>query len=133
MLEMGRSKWIPVRKGKEVVRVNGETQKRLVNETVVRVTRDAYGHNRKYTRKLVVELGGGDTVTIRPLGMRAPGTKVTATVYDIYRMIINRRAFTEMAQKRAEKLAKQKAAKERRNIAAADKRIRLKARENRAR
>lgn len=133
MLELGRSKWIPVREDGKVLKVNGETQKRLVTETVTRVTRHTYGHNssKRYNRKLVVSMGAGDVITIRPIGLRDPDTKVSGTVWDIYRMLMNQKAFKAMAVKRAERIAKQKAAKERRAIAAADRRIRLAAKTNR--
>lgn len=132
MLELGRNKQVPVFKDGKVVKVEGVTQKRSVTEVLTRVTRHSYGHNSRYNRKLVVQMGAGDTITIKPLGMRAPESKVTGTVWDIYRMLINRRAFTTMAAKRSERLAKQKASKERRAVAAADRRISKHAKAHRA-
>lgn len=133
MLELGRNKWVPIREDGKVLKVDGVTQKRLVTESVTRVTRHTYGHNssKRYNRKLVVSMGAGDVITIRPIGLRDPDTKVSGTVWDIYRMLMNQKAFKAMAQKRAEKIAKQKAAKESRAIAAADRRIRLAAKANR--
>jgi enterochelin esterase-like enzyme len=107
MLEIGKTKIVAVRRaGKTLMEEDGITPQTKVMESIVqRITRNEYGHNSKYSRKLIVRLHGEDTVTIRPVGLRTEALIVTANIGAIYKDLLVRKI-----QKQA--LAKARAKKE---------------------
>lgn len=124
MIEIGRTK-IVRRKSQKT----GEITEKVVPDRLMRVTRDAYGHTGK-KRRMVVILEGKDLITIKPLKTRA-GLAVSGNVWDIYYMLMRGQAQKRQLEKAREKQARMKAARERRQIADADRRIRLAARRER--
>jgi hypothetical protein len=81
-----------------------EMQEKLCEEIVQRITRDEYGHNSKYSRRLVVTLHAPDTITIKPVGFRSAALTVTVNIGEIYKTLLARRCQTEaLAKARAKK------------------------------
>lgn len=123
MIEIGKVKVVR-RKSKST----GEVTEKVTNAVVRRITRNAYGHNGR-RRKLVVTLEGNDLITIKPVKSRTEA--FSGNVWDIYYMLVRGQALKKQLEKAREKQARMKAARERRQIANADKRIRLAARKER--
>jgi hypothetical protein len=83
-----------------------QMEEKLCEEIVQRLTRDEYGHNSKYSRKLVVTLHAPDTITIKPIGFRTAALSVTANIGEVYKTLLARRHMNEaLAKARAKKEA----------------------------
>lgn len=81
-----------------------QMEEKLCEEIVQRLTRDEYGHNSKYSRKLVVTLHAPDTITIKPVGYRSAALIVTANIGEVYKTLLARKCMVEaLAKARAKK------------------------------
>lgn len=100
-----------------------ERKKRVRSGDTRRVTRDAYGHNSKYSRKLVVVLHAPDLITIKPKGMRTDALAVTVNIGDIYKTLLVRKLLAASAKKARVKSEAAKAAKETRARRAQERRF----------
>ncbi len=88
----------------------GEPLELLIEDSVSRLTEHNYGHNSKYSRKLIVTLGAPDTITIKPKGFRADALIVTANIGELYKMLLARRCAVEaLVKARAKKEANKEA------------------------
>ena len=140
MVEIGKSKIVPVRtrvKGKDgkvafhkVIGADGQPETKVINADVWRVCRDTLGgqFGRDKHRKLVVGLVGVDQIVLYPQGTRQ---EVRVNLKDIFTWALRNRALRSQLERARERKDKLKASRERRAIAAVDRRIRLKAREAR--
>jgi hypothetical protein len=138
MIEIGKTKIVPVRtriKGKDgkvafckVIGADGQPETKVINADVWRVCRDVLGgqFGRDKHRKLVVGLVGVDQIVLYPQGTRQ---EVRVNLKDIFTWALRNRALRSQLERARERKDKLKAVRERRSIAAADRRIRLKARE----
>lgn len=82
----------------------GKVVEKLCEEIVQRLTRDEYGHNSKYSRKLVVTLHAPDTITIKPVGFRTEALMVTANIGEVYKTLLARKHMNQaLAKARAKK------------------------------
>lgn len=86
----------------------GKREEKLVEDSVQRMTRDSYGHNSKYTRKLVVTLHAPDTITIKPVGFRTDALVVTANVGEVYKTLLARKHMVAALAKAREAKEKRK-------------------------
>lgn len=84
-----------------------QMEEKLCEEIIQRMTRDEYGHNSKYSRKLIVTLHAPDTMTIKPVGFRA-NMAVTVNIGEIYKTLFARRCQTEALVKARAKAEKNK-------------------------
>lgn len=63
---------------------------------IVRQTRYQYGHNKRYTRNLMVQFKATDVIEVWPSGSRR---HESIGVHDLYRIMVNRRVSSERAAK----------------------------------
>lgn len=113
MIEIGRTSLRPIRRREKgskklvpVLDAQGQPEKRIVANEVVRVTRKeldgSFGRDRH--RKLVVKLKAGDVLEMWPQGTRQ---KVTIEIAQVYRQAIHYKAQIALLEKaRARKVAK---------------------------
>lgn len=78
-------------------------------------------------RRLVVTLGAGDLIVMRPSGTRR---EITLDAADVYHYAIRCRANLVRLEKARETKAKKAAQRERRNLDAAERRLRASAKNN---
>ncbi len=136
MIEIGKVKIVPVRaKGKDgklhaKQGADGLPETKVVNADVWRQTRDTLGgqYGRDRGRKLVVGLVAIDQLVLYPKGTRQ---EVRVNLTDIYAWALRNRANRAQLERARDRKDKLKATRERRSIAAADRRIRLAARASR--
>ena len=125
MLEIGATKIVAVRKGgKVVLGSDNQPETKIMESVVQRITRHEYGHNSKYSRRLIVRLHGEDSITIRPTGLRTEALIVTAHLGTLYTEVLQRKLAVVALAKGTEKAAKSKEARERRNREAKERRFR---------
>ena len=125
MLEIGATKIVAVRKGgKVVLGSDNQPETKIMESVVQRITRHEYGHNSKYSRRLIVRLHGDDSITIRPTGLRTEALIVTANLGKLYKELLQRKLAVVAMAKGKEKAAKSKEARERRNREAKERRFR---------
>ena len=114
-----------VRKGgKVVLGSDNQPETKIMESVVQRITRREYGHNSKYSRRLIVSLHGDDSITIRPTGLRTEALIVTANLGKLYKELLQRKLAVVAMAKGKEKAAKSKEARERRNREAKERRFR---------
>jgi hypothetical protein len=101
-----------------------EMEEKLCEEIVQRLTRDEYGHNSKYSRKLVVTLHAPDTITIKPVGFRTDALVVTANIGEVYKTLLARKHMTAALAKAREKKEKNKEVRARKARYAKERRFR---------
>lgn len=120
MIEIGKTRMVCVQDKKtgKAVTVEGEPLTMPRSERLQRETRDEYGHNSKYRRKLIITLQAKDVVMIKPKGLRTCAH--SATVWDIYQWMVRSSANKAQLEKAREKKARQAAALASRRVARAD-------------
>jgi len=139
MIEIGKTKIVPVRHrvvkdGKatfhKVVGPDGQPEVKVVNADVWRICRDTLGgmYGRDKHRKLVAGLVAVDQLVLYPQGTRQ---EVRVNLKDIFTWALRNRANRAQLERARERKDKLKAAKERRSIANADRRLRLASRKER--
>lgn len=139
MIEIGKIKIVPVRKrvaaeGKvtfyKSIGPDGQPETKVSADEVWRQTREElggqFGRDRK--RKLVVGLVAVDQLVLYPKGTRQ---EVRVNLSDIYLWALRNRALRAQLERAREKKERLKARRERRAIAAADRRLRLQTRKER--
>jgi hypothetical protein len=114
MVEIGKTKTI------KRTKPSGEIVERVTSSIVRRVTRDEYGHNSRYTRKLVVVLHPRDLITIYPKGTRQ---KYSANIWDIYQWMVRGSVLKKQLEKARDRKLKKAALRERRRLDAAERRL----------
>lgn len=133
MVEIGKSREVavkvrlPLAGGKHMLVPKYDEMNRPVTrmaaQEVSRVTREtldgSFGPDRG--RKLVVSLKSGDILTLRPLKTRQV---VSAPLDEIYRWMLQRKANTEHLRKARETKARKAALRVRRQLDAAERRVR---------
>lgn len=125
MLEIGATKVVAVRKGgKVVLGSDNQPETKIMESVVQRITRNEYGHNSKYSRRLIIRLHGEDSITIRPTGLRTEALIVTANLGKLYKELLQRKLAAVAMAKGKEKAAKRKEVRERRNREAKERRFR---------
>lgn len=102
---------------------SGLMEEKLREEIVQRLTRDEYGHNSKYSRKLVVTLHAPDTITIKPQGFRTEALSVTANLGEVYKTLLARKHMVAALAKAREKKEATKAARARKASYAKERRF----------
>jgi hypothetical protein len=102
----------------------GKPEEKLREETVQRLTRDDYGHNSKYSRRLVVTLHAPDTITIKPQGFRTEALTVTANIGEVYKTLLARKHMVAALAKAREKKEANKEARARKARYAKERRFR---------
>ena len=131
MIEIGKPKIVPVRrrvKGAsklsfyKVVGTNGEVETKSVNEEVWRICREPLGgqFGRDKRRKLVVGLVAVDQLVLYPQGTRQ---EVRVNLSDIYLWGLRARANRAQLETARERKLKRMAARARRQIANADRKL----------
>lgn len=136
MIEIGKTRIVPVRvKGKDrklhiKKGPDGQPETKVVTDEVWRQTRDELGGHfgRDKRRKLVVGLVAVDQLVLYPKGTRQ---EVRVNLKDIFMWALRNRALRAQLERAREKKEQLKARRERRSIAAAERRIRLQARKER--
>jgi hypothetical protein len=108
-------------------------EEKLCEEVVTRLTRDEYGHNSKYSRKLVVTLHAPDTITIKPVGFRSEALMVTANVGEVYKTLLARKHMHAALAKAREKKEANKEVRARKARYAKERRFREQVRKDNAR
>lgn len=112
--------------------LTGKTEEKLCEETVQRLTRDEYGHNSKYSRKLIVTLHAPDTITIKPQGFRSDVLAVTANIGEVYKTLLQRKLMLQALEKARAKKEATKEARARKARNAKERRFRDKLRKENA-
>lgn len=110
----------------------GEVEESIREEIVQRLTRDEYGHNSKYSRKLVVTMHAPDTITIKPQGFRSEALVVTANIGEVYKTLLQRKHMAAALAKAREKKEKTKEARARKARYAKERRFTAKLRKENA-
>jgi hypothetical protein len=136
MIEIGKTKIIAVRvkgpNGKLTIKrtAEGSPETKVATSDVWRQTRDTLGgqYGRDKHRKLVVGLVAVDQLVLYPKGTRQ---EVRLNLKDIYAWGLRNRALRAQLERARERKEKLKVSRERRAIAAADRRIRLAAKSQR--
>ena len=136
MIEIGKQKIVSVRckgaNGKIQVKVgpDGQPETKLASSDVWRVARNPLGgqFGRDKHRPLVAGLVAIDQLVLYPKGTRQ---EVRVNLVDIYGWALRNRAQRAQLERARERKDKLKITRERRSIAAADRRIRLAARKDR--
>lgn len=140
MLEIGKTKIVPVRKrvkasnGKltfyKVIGSDGQPETKVITDEVWRQTREELGGHfgRDKHRKLVAGFVGVDQLVLYPKGTRQ---EVRANLKDIFLWAMRNRAQRAQLERARDKKDKRKLAKERRAVAATDRRLRLRLRKER--
>lgn len=127
MIEIGKTKIIAIRKKGKIVRsADGVPETKLIEAVVQRVTRNEYGHNSRYSRRLIVRLHSVDMLTIRPTGLRTEALIVSVNIGKIYKDLLAHRAMREGLEKARQTKAKLKEKRAMRNLAAAERRFKIK-------
>ena len=130
MIEIGKLKRMPVMRGfgKTATAVRdtyGEPVTKMVPSEVWRITRGALdGHFcRDKNRRLIVGLLNGDVLSLRPEGRLRRTAEVTVTLADIYSFCLRTQAMNKQLEKARTRKAKFIILRERRRVAAADRRL----------
>lgn len=132
MIELGKSKIVPVKRcvrkdGKptfyKVVGTNGEIETKCVNDEVWRICREPIGpqFGRDKRRKLCAGLVAIDQLVLYPQGTRQ---EVRVNLVDVYAWALRSRAQRAQLETARERKLKLKAARIKRQIAAADRKLR---------
>jgi len=131
MIEIGLLKTVPAVKGfgKNAVRVldaDGQPVTKSVPNQVWRVTRGRLnGHFcADRGRRLIVGLVNGDLLSLRPEGRLKRTAEVTIALQDVYTFCLRNKALNKQLEKARTRKTVLAAARERRNIKNAEKRLR---------
>ena len=133
MIEIGTIKTVRVRDNRPGTKIHykrdatGAIETKSVSAEVWRVTRDALGgqFGSDKRRKLAVGLVGVDQLVLCPVGTRQ---ELRLNLKDVYAFAIRTRSLNKQLETARARKLKLQAARARRNIAAADHRIKLAAR-----
>ncbi len=130
MLEIGKSKTYVLRGKDRKPKLDASGAQVTVTKAAIvkRVTRKAYGHNSRYTKKLVVVLEPVDLVAIKPLGACKT---LRASVYDIYLWMARTEANKTHLEKARDRKARKIEQRASRRVADADRRLRIKLKKER--
>ena len=131
MIELGKPKTVPVRRrvmkdGKpsfyKVIGANGQIETKSINDEVWRISREPLGpqFGRDKRRKLVAGLVAIDQLVLYPSGTRQ---EVRINLVDIYAWALRNRAQRAQLETARERKLKLKAARIRRQIASADRKL----------
>lgn len=124
MIEIGRTRSVAVRR-KVAGRLQPTGETKIVSRQIWAVTKDELGGHfgPDARRKLIVGLTDGDVLVMYPKGTRQ---RVSATLKDVYRFLIQCRANRTQLEKARERKARLAEQRDRRNREAAEKRLRRK-------